>query len=62
MKNRIVWNREHTEAGQTTGGIRVCTLEGCGGSRIHVRWPDGKLTVPCLRGMKRDATGEYQIK
>jgi hypothetical protein len=24
--------------------------------RLGVRWPDGKLTWPCMRGMKFDET------
>lgn len=34
----------------TVVGTRDCTLEGCGGTRVIVRWPDGKRTIPCLKG------------
>lgn len=37
--------------GVLTGGKRVCTLEGCRGRRLGVRWRSGKVTFPCARGM-----------
>lgn len=45
----------HTE-GKPTGGTRSCTLEGCRGNRIGVRWPDGKLTWPCSKGMSNNGS------
>lgn len=39
-------------------GTRECTLEGCGGTGLITRWPNGKRTVPCARGCKgRGKTG-----
>jgi hypothetical protein len=32
-------------------GTRMCTTEGCRGTRYGVRWPDGKLTWVCGKGM-----------
>jgi hypothetical protein len=57
-KNRgvLVWNRSKTQRGSLTGGERRCQLEGCGSVRLGVRWPDGKLTWPCMRGMNFDTT------
>lgn len=40
---------------------RRCTMEGCGGWRIHVRWPDGKNTYPCSRGCKAIDKDTLQI-
>lgn len=42
-------------------GYRDCTLEGCGGTRVAVRWPDKTLTWPCVRGMKYRTDGSLQI-
>lgn len=28
-----------------------CTVEGCRGKRVSVRWEDGKLTKPCSVGL-----------
>jgi len=39
------------DGGTTTGGQYRCRLEGCGGMRIAVRWPDGRVTYPCTKGM-----------
>lgn len=47
--------------GKLTGGERACTLEGCRGKRIGVRWDDGKLTWPCTRGMFIREDGQWQI-
>jgi hypothetical protein len=38
-------------AGKVVGKGKRCTLEGCKGWRIPVRWPKGKLTWPCSKGM-----------
>jgi len=40
-----------TVAAEATGSTRYCALEGCNGDRIYVRWPDGKLTMPCSKGL-----------
>lgn len=41
--------------GHATGGTRTCGLDGCRGVRVGVRWSDGKLTWPCLKGMTAEA-------
>jgi len=41
--------------GRTTGeiiGTRPCRMEGCRGTCYIVRWPDGKRTYPCGKGVK----------
>ena len=48
------------EVGKPTGGTRYCTLEGCNGLRLGVRWPDGKITFPCLKGMH--SVDEYTLQ
>ena len=39
------------ETGITTGGSYRCQLESCNGLRVAVRWPGGKITYPCTKGM-----------
>jgi len=46
--------------GELTGAERLCGLEGCGGVRLVVRWPGGKITWPCVKGMKLTPKG-WQI-
>lgn len=29
---------------------RRCSMAGCTGWRIHVKWPDGHSTYPCSKG------------
>ena len=63
-KNRgiVVWNRDKTQRGFLTGGERRCSLEGCRSVQLGVRWSDGKLTWPCMGGMKFDSmTRSWQI-
>ena len=42
-------------------GYRSCTLEGCRGTRIGVRWPDGKLTWPCSKGCGTTEDGTWKV-
>lgn len=57
----FIWNREGTERSQRTGGTRQCGMEGCRGLRIGTRWPDGKITFPCSKGLTQRADGDWQI-
>lgn len=49
------------ETGKTTGKFRYCTMEGCTGIRIGVRWSDNKITYPCSAGVKYLEDGSMQI-
>lgn len=60
-RRKRVYARNGRMCGRIVGGRDVCTLEGCPGFRISVRWPDGKLTRPCSRGLKVRKDGHYQI-
>ena len=46
-----VQSRDGKVTGRVTSTSRRCQLEGCGGIRIGVRWPDGRLTYPCSKGL-----------
>lgn len=54
------WNREGTEAGTITA-TSICQLGGCGGTRLHVKWPDGRRTRPCAKGCVQDSNGDWRI-
>ncbi len=61
--NEIVISRDGKEQGKTTGGERACTMEGCRGHRVGVKWPDNRVTFPCTAGMVWDATKQaWQIQ
>ena len=47
--------------GRSTGTFRPCTLEGCSGLRVGVRWRNGRLTWPCTGGMEA-WRGGYRIQ
>lgn len=52
-----VYGRKGTKFSRVRGrvvGRRDCTLESCGAVRLGVRWPDGRLTWPCTRGMRKE--------
>lgn len=48
-----IYARGENEAhyGTTTGGKHRCTMEGCNGLRIAVRWDRRKHTFPCSKGL-----------
>jgi hypothetical protein len=47
----LVYSRDAKYRGRLTGTRRLCSLESCRGSRLGVRWENGKLTFPCTDGM-----------
>lgn len=61
---RKIYGRAGTAFEHVTGlvtGVSRCRLEGCGGDRLHVKWPDGKRTFPCIKGCKELEGGSFQI-
>lgn len=50
---RIYPRGRKSPPGVATGSVRRCQLEGCPGLRVMVRWPGGKVTWPCTKGMDR---------
>lgn len=57
----LVYNREGLEFGILTKSTRRCSMEGCSSERRMVRWPDGKKTWPCVRGLINRPDGHLQI-
>lgn len=60
----IVGEKLYARDGHSCGTIistRRCDLGGCGGTRVCVRWKDGKHTWPCLKGCKVRKDNHYQI-
>lgn len=39
------------ETGDVTGGRRRCQMSGCGGVCLGVKWPDGRMSWPCTKGL-----------
>ena len=54
-RGTIVLTARGDIAGILTGGHHRCTLEGCTGLRLATRWPDGRITFPCTKGMDFDS-------
>jgi hypothetical protein len=57
----FVFSRDGTLQGTTKGHGFRCRLDGCTGLRLTVRWPDGKTTKPCTKGMHEREDGHWQI-
>lgn len=60
-KGSVVWNRDHSISGVTTGSQHRCQMEGCTGVRVSVSWPDGRRTYPCSKGLKTLPDNQFQI-
>lgn len=56
-----VHSQNGSEIGTLTGSTHRCRMEGCTGRRVTVRWPDGKFTHPCTKGLTTRPDGSYQI-
>lgn len=56
-----VWCRDKESCGTSTGSRRPCTLEGCNADRIFVRWPCGRRTWPCIKGLEQIGPNEFKI-
>ncbi len=62
--NKKVYGRKGTKFEKVCGRVTntsACTLEGCGGTRLHVLWPDGKRTYPCAKGCRVRKGGNLEI-
>lgn len=59
---RKVYSRGSKTRAGTITGISRCTLSGCRANRVHVRWPDGKRTYPCLKGCRERPDGDLEIR
>lgn len=61
MYGRIGTSYEHVR-GMITGANRHCRLEGCTGLCFVVKWPSGKVTYPCSKGVEVRSDGQLQIQ
>ncbi len=55
-----IYARGGGKTGIASGHVKPCTLEGCNGTRIMVRWPNGRRTWPCSEGLQKREDG-YEI-
>lgn len=60
-KDTKVISRTGLHTGRTTGATRRCQLEGCRGERVVVKWDDGRISYPCLKGMDTLPDGSLKI-
>lgn len=58
MTGKTIYGRTGSQAesiaGKVLPGRRCCTLEGCGGLRVLVEWPDGHRTWPCMKSIQTE--------
>lgn len=55
------YRKTRKPSGRATGTTYPCRMEGCTGVRVMVRWPDGKVTWPCSKGMGRGPYGKSLV-
>lgn len=60
-RDRVYERGSDSKYGLATGTVRDCLLARCGGRQISVLWPDGKVTYPCLNGIRRTGATTWQI-
>jgi len=58
---KFVLSRDNKMKGVVTSTSRRCSMEGCNGIRVGVRWPDGKHTFPCTKGMVQVSPDTWRI-
>ena len=57
----IVHSRDREQRGVATGNTHECAMYGCSGLRVSVRWPDGRITFPCSKGMTVRKNGDWEF-
>ena len=57
----VVYDRDGRECASRSGGVRPCQTRGCPGTRIFVRWPDGRISEPCTTRLAQRRDGAWQI-
>ena len=61
-KGQTVRSRDDKVTGVVITGNPVhCSMEGCRGVKAAVRWPDGKLTYPCSKGLASGDTTTFKL-
>jgi hypothetical protein len=58
--NQII-SRDGKMTGTPTGASCRCNMEGCRGTRISIKWPNGKNTRPCTKGLELVSHGVWKI-
>ena len=51
-KGERIYSRDAAQDGYATGSTHLCGMEGCTGRRVSVKWPDGRHTFPCSKGLE----------
>lgn len=61
FKGKAILSRDGRLKGMASGAIHLCPMEGCNGVRVSTKWPDGKTTYPCSKGLIQRPDGVLQI-
>jgi len=63
-KDRLVYGRKGTDVEFVCGKVTntsICSMAGCGGTKLHVLWPDSSRTYPCIAGCLQRENGDLEI-
>ncbi len=61
---KVIHRNQAIGTGYLVGGKYPCQMEGCRGSQLATRWPDGTITYPCTREMVytiEEREGEWRM-
>jgi hypothetical protein len=58
---RDILSRDEEMTGIVTGSTQRCRLTGCNGLQYLVRWPNGKRSWPCSKGIEETDDGTWRI-
>jgi hypothetical protein len=58
---KVVYSADGKRKGRLTGAEHFCSIEGCDGIWLRVRWSDGKVTWPCTKAMFVTKDKQWQI-
>ena len=62
FEGKTILSRDGRLKGIASGATHLCSMEGCNGVRVSTKWPDGKTTYPCSKGLLHRPNGVIQIR
>lgn len=61
-RGAVIWCPKKKFRGVSTGSRRPCTLGGCNGDQIFLRWDDGDRSWPCIKALEQIGPNEFKYR
>jgi hypothetical protein len=61
IENEKIVSSDGALIGEPSGAEWPCRLESCRGVRITTRWPGGRISHPCSKGLVDNGDGNLRI-